>query len=52
MAAIGRIYNQTFERSPAGTLAVANGFLSGVADIVAQGAQMGVSDPHDTASIN
>jgi hypothetical protein len=43
MAAIGRVYNQAFERSPAGTLAVTNGFLSGVADIVAQSAQMGVS---------
>lgn len=42
MAAIGRIYNQAFERSPAGTLAVTNGFLSGVADVVAQGTQMGV----------
>jgi len=43
MAAIGRIYNQAFERSPAGTLAVTNGFLSGVADVVAQGTQMGMA---------
>jgi hypothetical protein len=51
MAAIGRIYNQAFERSPAGTLAVTNGFLSGVADVVAQGAQIGVSDSHETTNI-
>lgn len=43
MAAVGRVYNHAFDRSPAGTLAVTNGFLSAVADIVAQGTQMGVS---------
>lgn len=43
MAAVGRVYNQAFDRSPAGTLAVTNGLLSAVADIVAQGTQMGVS---------
>lgn len=42
-AAIGRVYNQAFDRSPAGTLAVTNGLLSGVADIVAQGAQIGMA---------
>ncbi|CCA69143.1 related to glomerulosclerosis protein Mpv17 [Serendipita indica DSM 11827] len=42
MAAIGRVYNQAFDRSPAGTLAVTNGLLSGVADIVAQGSQIGL----------
>lgn len=43
MAAVGRVYNHAFDRSPAGTLAVTNGVLSAVADIVAQGTQMGVS---------
>jgi len=43
MAAVGRVYNQAFDRSPAGTLAVTNGLLSAVGDIVAQGTQMGVS---------
>lgn len=43
MAAVGRVYNQAFDRSPAGTLAVTNGLLSAVADIVAQATQMGVS---------
>jgi hypothetical protein len=43
MAVVGRVYNHAFDRSPAGTLAVTNGFLSAVADIVAQGTQMGVS---------
>ncbi|CAG7851617.1 SubName: Full=Uncharacterized protein {ECO:0000313/EMBL:KIM32774.1} [Serendipita indica DSM 11827] len=43
MAAIGRVYNQAFDRSPAGTLAVTNGLLSGVADIVAQGSQIGLA---------
>lgn len=42
-AAIGRVYNQAFDRSPAGTLAVTNGLLSGVADIVAQGTQIGMA---------
>jgi hypothetical protein len=41
-SAIGRVYNQAFDRSPAGTLAVTNGLLSGVADIVAQSTQIGV----------
>jgi len=43
MAAVGRVYNHAFDRSPAGTLAVTNGIMSAVADIVAQGTQMGVS---------
>jgi len=43
MAAVGRLYNQAFDRSPTGTLAVTNGLLSAVADIVAQGAQMGLA---------
>lgn len=43
VAAVGRVYNQAFDRSPAGTLAVTNGVLSAVADVVAQGTQMGVS---------
>jgi len=43
MAAVGRVYNQAFDRSPAGTLAVTNGLLSAVADIVAQGTQMGLA---------
>jgi len=43
MAAVGRVYNHAFDRSPAGTLAVTNGFLSAVADVVAQGAQMGLA---------
>lgn len=42
-AVIGRAYSQAFDRSPAGTLAITNGALSGVADIVAQSAQIGVS---------
>jgi protein Mpv17 len=44
-SAIGRVYNQAFDRSPAGTLAVTNGLLSGVADIVAQSTQIGVRKP-------
>lgn len=42
-SAIGRVYNQAFDRSPAGTLAVTNGLLSGVADIVAQSTQIGMA---------
>ncbi|KAG8754843.1 hypothetical protein FRC14_004607 [Serendipita sp. 396] len=51
-AAVGRVYNQAFDRSPAGTLAITNGLLSGVADIVAQGSQMTLAyrDAHQADS--
>lgn len=43
MAAIARFYNQSFDRSPAATLAVTNGLMSAFADVVAQGTQMGLA---------
>ncbi|KAH7104751.1 hypothetical protein BKA62DRAFT_477504 [Auriculariales sp. MPI-PUGE-AT-0066] len=40
MAAIARVYNQSFDRNPYATLAVTNSGLNVLGDVIAQGAQM------------
>ncbi|KAL5640699.1 hypothetical protein ACGC1H_001249 [Rhizoctonia solani] len=46
MAAIARIYQDSFTKRPGVTLAVTNGALGAFADVVAQTAQILMTTPH------